>query len=96
MALCDKECMAEWPLPVTDGSVSKLDVRPMIFQKKVGFDQCCSLTLPAACLKGGEWECAAGVEGGHKTAALSGHTAFTGLCGLTFIVRSRLFSLEVK
>lgn len=88
--------MVAWPLPPTDSSVSKLDVRLVIFQKKIGFDQCCSLTLPAACLKGGEWECATGVERGHKTAAFSGHTAFTGLCGLTFIVRSRLFSLKVK
>lgn len=43
-------CMA---LPVTDSSVSKLDVRPMLFQKKVGFGQCCGLTMAAACLKGG-------------------------------------------
>lgn len=62
----------------------------------MGFDQCCGLTLPEACLKGGEWECAAGVEGGHKAAVFSGHTAFRGLCGLTFIVRSELFSLKVK
>lgn len=80
MALCDKECMVAWPLPVTDSSVSKLDFRPILFQKKVVLDQCCGLALPEACVKGGERECAAGVEGERKT----------------FIVRSQLFSLKVK
>lgn len=88
MALCDKECIGGWPLPVTGSSISKLDIRPLLFQKKVGFDRCCGLTMPAACLKGGKWECAAGVEGGCKAASLRGHTALTCLCGLTFIVRS--------
>lgn len=52
--------------------------------------------MPAAYLKGGEWECGAGVEGGHKVAELSDHTAFTGPCGLTIIVKSQLFSLKVN
>lgn len=96
--LCDKECVVAWPLPVTASSVSKPDFRPMLFQKKRGvwamlwFD--CAREWHSS--KGREWQCAAGVEGGHKAALLSGYTAFTSLCGLSFIVRPQLFSLKVK
>lgn len=71
----------------------------MLFQKKVGFDQCCGLTMPGNGSLFERWgvgTCSWGREGGDSAAALSDHTAFTGLCGLAFIVRPQLFALRVK